>query len=446
MTFVVLNPTTIADTTMLDIPPTSQMRNCTMVEILNDTTFAMNVVIPGGVQSYMAPQTAKFFSSDLYYGDDIRIFPVDVMAGNFSGVPQKLTIIGFAQGDTQPPDGTTIDLSKTVFVGTAVTISGGGFTMNELQNDNNVAGTPILETTVQGQGTSNQTATNDGLWSLGVIIGGSIVKWLQTSVSDPIVKLGAVSHIIEALGALTVDQNLIVKGTTSLDNGAITTNGSGTITGTLNGNATTATTSASATTATNVSGSGTITAATETLTGTGTALTVNHNATVSGALSASSATVSGTLTAGAVSINAQDIVAGSGSFISLGSNNTVGNILDSLSSGGTYLKGPIAINFQVPDGTTVGQFTSAGAQLIGTGNKVHNDTLAGFSVFTGNMSASPTTFNHGLHTTPKIVLAVDTSGSGSINTYQCYNYTSTQVTMRSTFNGAGNPFIAIAIG
>lgn len=496
MTFVILQPTLITSTNQITVNPSQDLIDCKMVEIINDSSYAFNLILPGGQQSYMAPQTVKFFAGTDWYGDSIRIFPLQVMAGTWTGLPQKVIVLGFRNNEVTPPDGTVQDINKAVVIGNTVNVSG---SMNELQNDNNVAGTPIIEVTTQGQTVSNQTATNDGLWNLGVIIANTIVQFFKSNNIDPILSLGALNHTVEVLGSLTTDQNFTVKGSSSLDNGAITTDGSGDITAakaTLTGAATafsvtnnatiggTATIAAATvtgnetvggtlgvtgvttlssnttvggtlsvtgastftgdatfngasngvtvasnavvtgnvtagtfTTAGNVSATGNVTGGTLTSTGnvaatgniTGATLTSNGNITA-----ASNATVTGTTTTASIILtgatnkpqiysdssgntnidvpsgtnvyrldNAGSIIAMSGKAIGLGNNGTSRNILDTIVSGGTFLKGATSINFQVPTGSTQASITSANLSVVGT------LSLAGSTVsFNGNTSGN----------------------------------------------------------
>jgi hypothetical protein len=111
---------------------------------------------------------------------------------------------------------------------------------NELQNDSNTNVTPILEVTPAGVGASSQTATVGGLWTLGSIVGGAIVTWLQSfngASGTTLLNLGALNYIVDVLGKLTVTQlatllaGLSVTGGINTD--SIATTGNGTVGGTL---------------------------------------------------------------------------------------------------------------------------------------------------------------------------------------------------------------------
>lgn len=262
---------------------------------------------------------------------------------------------------------------------------------DSIKNDGNPAGTIIVEATQAGAASSSTVIGNDGIMLLAVMIASSLVNVLQTSNVDPVVKLGALTHMVDVLG------NLEVQGTTSLDAGAITTDGAGALTATslhgpLTGNASTATT---ATTATNANA-------------------LNSGANVPGGklgksvdgdiLDASGATtaIHSSGATNPVSIDAPGgINSTSGYFSRSGVN---GDLIDA-SGTGVYLKGSGAgLLYQYPNGTT-------------------RWTRSQESTFTGSGSG---TFNHNCGGTPTHVFAIcsvasssETVGSANFNASQC---------------------------
>ena len=131
MTFIILAPTVITTTNMITINPTHDMLDCKMVEIENDTSYAFQVFLPGGKQSYMPPQTIKFFAGTDWYGDSIRIIPIIVSSGSWTQLPQKIIVVGFRKNEVTPEDGTAQNINKMAIIGNTVTVTG---TMNEPQN------------------------------------------------------------------------------------------------------------------------------------------------------------------------------------------------------------------------------------------------------------------------------------------------------------------------
>lgn len=82
-------------------------------------------------------------------------------------------------------------------------------------NDNNPVSTQMIESTAVGQSGSCTKINNDGIWQVSEIIGGALVQWLKTQTTDPIVQLGAISHLVEILGNLTIDGNTTHTGTST---------------------------------------------------------------------------------------------------------------------------------------------------------------------------------------------------------------------------------------
>lgn len=167
MGVILYGPTTIISTQMITVPANAQQASCTMIEVLNDSTYGLNLVLPGGITDFLPPEQAKFFASDDFYGQDIQILPMAVLSGTFVGLAQQLTIIGYRPGEPTPPAGTTIDLGKVVIVANAVnTVSG---IATAVQNDGNPSGTSAVEATVQGDTASAVQINNNGFLSLGSV-------------------------------------------------------------------------------------------------------------------------------------------------------------------------------------------------------------------------------------------------------------------------------------
>jgi len=107
-------------------------------------------------------------------------------------------------------------------------------TVTTLVNDGSSIGTQIIESTPSGAASSTISILNDGT----VTIKGDVANVLTTLLQlipgaaggASSVKLGDALRTVEVLGELLVDGNLLVDGTSSLDNGNITTDGTGNIT------------------------------------------------------------------------------------------------------------------------------------------------------------------------------------------------------------------------
>ncbi len=182
MAYVIYGPETVASTNLIEIVPTQQVSNCVMVEVINDTTYGQNIIIPGNSQLWIAPETAQFIASDQFYAESIKLFPIVVMAGTFTGVPQQLTIIGFDKGEQTPPAGTVIDLSKIVVVGNTVQTEGAVATT--LTNDGSPIGSVIIETQYPGDTATEFQVKNSGLIQIG--LGNSASRMLELGYGTPL--------------------------------------------------------------------------------------------------------------------------------------------------------------------------------------------------------------------------------------------------------------------
>lgn len=68
---------------------------------------------------------------------------------------------------------------------------------------------------------------NNGIGTWQILVGAVLVQLLKTANVDPLLTLGALNHIVEILGGLTVDQDLIITG--SIKNNTIRDNTNGNI-------------------------------------------------------------------------------------------------------------------------------------------------------------------------------------------------------------------------
>lgn len=125
----------------------------------------------------------------------------------------------YEPGEHIPSFNNSIQRGMQVTGGNLQTVS----QVSVLQNDGNAANQQIIEAKVSGQTNSTITLTNDGLLLLNVLIGAGLVQVMKTQNAGSLLLLGASAKVVEILGNFTVD------GSSSLDNGAITTDGSGKI-------------------------------------------------------------------------------------------------------------------------------------------------------------------------------------------------------------------------
>lgn len=116
-------------------------------------------------------------------------------------------------------------LVRQTNIGNTVSTAMGGST--SLQNDGNTQ-TTIIEATPSGAGSSTISIDNEGNVTIKGNNAGVLTTLLQLIAgASPAVKLAAAAVLVEALGNIKIDGTLTALGASSLDNGAITTDGSG---------------------------------------------------------------------------------------------------------------------------------------------------------------------------------------------------------------------------
>ncbi len=101
-------------------------------------------------------------------------------------------------------------------------------TAQSLQNDGNLGGTQFIESTPSGASASTVSVDNNGNMTIKGNNAGTLTTLIQAVAgASPTLKLVAASVLAEVLGNLKVDGTNSIVGTSSFDNGALTTNGSG---------------------------------------------------------------------------------------------------------------------------------------------------------------------------------------------------------------------------
>jgi len=158
-------------------------------------------------------------------------------------------------------------------------------------------------------------------------------------------------------------------------------------------------------------GSGALTAVSETLTGSGTALTVQHNATVSGNITVTGSTIAN----GGLNTNTVR-------------DNVGGTTAIDLSAGGGLVKLP------------------HGAQLTGGALQLLVGSFTRVSVFSGSATSSGTLQAHGLGVKPDWVQFQQTGASGDGNSFQ-WDINATDATNVKvwTLNASARFYVALAI-
>lgn len=301
-------------------------------------------------------------------------------------------------------------------------------TVNELINTGQGPGTAIINVQPSDAPAQTWAADNSGNLTIKSDNAGTLSTLLQLIAgASPSVKLAAAAILTEVLGQLQVDGQLTVNnagtgiiGSTSMKLGQSASgdilDASGTITY-LKGASAVYTQVPNGNTQMFVDTTG---------------LTVNSSVKVGAALTAlttlSNASIRST------------------GHMQLSTSTTDGDVFDAIPAGSTYIKGNTGINFQVPNGTDIGNFsnigvfTAVGFKLSGTDGhnyQLYAGSLSRLSTFSGTGS---TTVNHNLGNTPTYVTVVCNASGGSQT--QGVTFTSTQATIVS---GAGLSWVGLAV-
>ena len=317
--------------------------NIKALVIGNESGYTCTVTLVGGdVQKTLYPSTVDWYQVTDGFKGDVIVLPTPLL-NNLSSFPATSIIIDAIHlNDPEEASMYPVSLNRNTNIGNSVSTS--VTSTNAIDNENNPAGTSIIKSIVSGDGTNQAVSlTNDAVFTLG----------------------DAAHH-----------------GSISIDNGKITSDGSGDLTvgGTL-----------SVTGASTVTGVFTATAA--------------GGSTVSNAVQLNGGN---NLPAGRLGIAAD------------------GDILDANAANDVYLKargtGGGGVHMQVPGGTDIVTFDSFGLNMHG-----HKITLnvGGLKDINQGTVAANGTVNHGLSGTPAAVLLTTNNGTNS-STNGAYSYTTTQ--------------------
>lgn len=200
----------------------------------NESALTVKVTLQGAATSRtLYAGTVDFF--DIPQGKSFNgIIQFDPAAdlNNASSWPSSFVQIDtFGLGE-RPSGVYPMALSRNTNVGNTVNTAMGGST--SLQNDGNTQ-TVIIEATPSGAPSSTISIDNEGNFTIKGNNDGTLTTLLQlVAGASPAVKLAAAAVLVEALGGLQVDGDLTVKGSSSLDNADITSDGVGNMTSTGN--------------------------------------------------------------------------------------------------------------------------------------------------------------------------------------------------------------------
>jgi hypothetical protein len=387
----------------------------------------------GGVQKTLYPSTVDWFTVKPGFSGNIIVTPQTILNNASTFPASSLIFDAIGLNDSEEAFMYPISLSRNTNIGNNLTVSAGSSTSVTNDNQPLTPSNVFVEATPTGVGSSTVSIATDGTVTIKGDVSNVLTTLLQllpaASAGASSVQLADANRRTEVLGTLLVDK------ASSLDNGTLTTDGSGNITkwtGTLQVSGTVPALSVgSSKTRVQAPTGGSVNiqipAASDVLVASSTGVTVTGTSTLdSGAITTDG---SGNITkwAGVLQVD------GSNPALSVGSNKTR---VQAANTG--------SINLQVPGGSDVavvtnGAFTvSQQLTLSGVGiTWKTNDTISGTHTFTGTTTG---TYTHGAGGTPFIVIPMcDVVGSQTMG-YD--TITSTQVHITS---GGGLGFKALTI-
>ena len=187
----------------------------------NESGYTVVVEMQGTGQSKtLYPGTVDIFEAGESFSGTIK-FTLTSKLSNVSSWPStflQLDAVGIR--DTINENSYPIPLPRLVNIGGSVNFVTGIATA--IQNDGNVAGTQIIESTVSGDVGSCVTLTNDGNLVIGDAAHHGSVKFDNNTISSNGSGTLSVANLVD-------NGTLIIIGASSLDNGGITTDGAGNV-------------------------------------------------------------------------------------------------------------------------------------------------------------------------------------------------------------------------
>jgi hypothetical protein len=152
----------------------------------NESGLTVTVTMESGhVQKTLYPGILDWFAVRKGFTGNIKVSP-EAMLSNVALWPSSFLIFD-AIGIHDPEEAAMypISLPRTINTGNTVATTGG--TATAIQNDNNAAGTSIIEATVTGDGSSAVSLTNDAVMTLGdATHKGSLTTHGDTSLAETI--------------------------------------------------------------------------------------------------------------------------------------------------------------------------------------------------------------------------------------------------------------------
>jgi hypothetical protein len=179
--------------------------------LYNDSLCAIELFFQDQSQDILPPSWCKDWVREMPMGDIKFTIPFTL---NLTGNPISLLYgVIYEDGEHIPSINSPMQRSISVGNNEGINVS----TTNSLVNNGNAADTTIIESTVSGQSTPSVTLTNDGLLQLSVI-SNALIQLIKTQTADPLLILGAASHILQVLSTLELTSGVITTNNTQVFN------------------------------------------------------------------------------------------------------------------------------------------------------------------------------------------------------------------------------------
>jgi hypothetical protein len=202
--------------------------------VYNESNVGIQLQFADGSTAYCAAWTTEIYSQPT--PDPNVLWSQENILGGSTGPISKVTVVAYLPNE-KVMGVYPFSLVRQFFLGNNVNVNLP--TSTNLQNDNNVTGTQIIESTVSGSPSSNVSVYNDGSgwfgrWNTPTFT--KVLQWFSSGATG--VMLGAVGFLTEVLGNLkvdgtlesvgnvTADANLAVTGTATFNANGVSIDGS----------------------------------------------------------------------------------------------------------------------------------------------------------------------------------------------------------------------------
>ncbi len=192
--------------------------------VYNDTIYGLRCEFADGTWDVIPAAWNKDFIKSFPMGY-VKWSIYNQMSVNPADYPQtEVYGILYEQGEHVPSVNQSMQRAFNITGGKVSTTS-----TASIDNEGNASGSAFLKSVLSGQTNPSVLFTNDGAGYIAQLIASVLVTVFQISDTDPVVALGAVSHLVEILGTLTSNGLITANAgidTTTLDaTGKVTASG-----------------------------------------------------------------------------------------------------------------------------------------------------------------------------------------------------------------------------